>query len=414
MDAFFSKWVRICLFNLLIVALLGSLMRYKIAYSLPWLPQKNILNAHSHFAFAGWLSQILMVLMVQYLGHQLDAAAIKKYNNLLKANLFAAWGMLFSFPLEGYGLVSIIFSTLSIFVSYAFAIVYWRDLNRQPSRRVAHLWFKAGLLWNAVSSIGPFALAYMMATGMRHEHGYLAAIYFFLHFQYNGWFFFACAGLLYRGNEDRSSSARFIFYLMSFACLPAYFLSVLWAKLPSGAYGAAILAALAQLIAWAALLSQFYQKRITLLAGVTKTVRILLLFAAAAASIKFVLQAGSLHPELATLAFGFRPIVIGYLHLVLLGMITIFIIGYLKHTGLVPSGGLRRPGMIIFVSGIVVQEILLLAQGMLAIGYHGLPYINEALFASALMMLCGIVLLNLGMRRARGPEPRLSESGIMR
>jgi len=243
----------------------------------------------------------------------------------------------------------------------------------------------------------------MMATGLRHEHWYLGAIYFFLHFQYNGWFFFACAGLLYSSNDGRSSAIRYVFYLMAFACIPAYFLSILWAKLPVGAYGAAFLAAIAQLTAWAILLSQIWRKRISLLAHMTKTVRVLLLFAAAAACIKFILQAGSLHPGLAKLAFGFRPIVIGYLHLVLLGMLTIFIIAFLKHSRLVSPGGLRTQGIVVLVSGIVLQEALLLVQGMLAIGYHSVPYINEALFASALMMLAGISLLNIGMKQAHPP-----------
>ena len=44
-----QKWLRIAFLNLLIVALLGGLMRYKIAYSLPFIDQRNFMNAHSHF-----------------------------------------------------------------------------------------------------------------------------------------------------------------------------------------------------------------------------------------------------------------------------------------------------------------------------------------------------------------------------
>ena len=102
---------------------------------------------------------------------------------------------------------------------------------------------------------------------------------------------------------------------------------------------------------------------------------------------------------------------IGYLHLVLLGMLTIFIIAFLKHTRLVPPGGPRRTGMIVFVSGIVLQEALLMVQGMLAIAYHSVPYINESLFASALMMLAGIFLLNIGMKRT--PDPAFASPRIM-
>lgn len=397
--AFFGKWIRTSLFSLLMVALLGCAMRYKIAFSLPWLPQKNVLHAHSHFAFAGWLSQVLMTLMVQYLGREHGDLNLRKYNRLLWANLLTAWGMLLTFPWQGYGPMSIAFSTLSIFASYAFAAVYWRDLNRLPVRHISHHWFKAALLWNVLSSFGAFALAYFMMAHIQGDHYLLGALYFFLHFQYNGWFFFACAGLLYSANEGKGSAMRYIFWLFALSCLPAYLLSILWAQLPPGAYSVTVLAALMQLIGWAALLSQVRKHRIFLLANVRPTVRVLLLFAALAGSVKFLLQAGSLHPGLAKLAFGFRPIVIAYLHLAFLGLLTIFIVAYLKHSELIPTGGLRKRGIVVFVSGIVLQETLLLVQGLLAIAYKGIPYINEALFLSALTMLAGIGMLTLGMKR---------------
>lgn len=385
-------------------------MRYKIAYALPWLPQKNVLNAHSHFAFAGWLSQVLMTLMVRYLNRQQGGPRMQKYRWLLWANLITAWGMLLTFPWEGYGTISIIFSTSSIFASYAFAAVYWRDLNRLPERRITHAWFKAALLWNAVSSVGAFTLAYMMANGIRHEHWYLEAIYFFLHFQYNGWFFFACGGLLYAANQTQDRPSRTAFYLLALACAPAYLLSILWAHLPPGTYALAALGALLQLLGWAIIMWQIRKRRIKKLQDMRPTVRVLMIFAALAGSIKFLLQAGSVHPFLAKLAFGFRPIVIGYLHLVLLGLLTIFVIAYLKHTGLIPPGGWRKRGLIILVTGIVLQEVLLLGQGLLAMAYHSIPYINEGLFLSAMTMLAGISLLNIGMRGS-SPEA-LSKSGI--
>src|SRR5690606_9051422 len=101
---------------------LGVLMRYKIAYSLPFVNQKNVQHAHSHFAFAGWISQTLMVLMVSWLGGIYGPGVMmRRYRWYLLFNLLVAYGMLLSFPFQGYGPVAIAFSTLSIFVSYAFA-----------------------------------------------------------------------------------------------------------------------------------------------------------------------------------------------------------------------------------------------------------------------------------------------------
>ena len=185
----FSKWVHISLLNLLIVACLGVILRYKIAFSLPFIDQKFLLNAHSHFAVAGWVSQAIMTFITAYISKYSQHFSLKKYQYLLLANLITAYGMLLSFPFEGYGLISIIFSTLSIFSSYAFAVVVWRDLNKMPVEKISHKWFKASLLFNVISSLGAFGLAYMMANKIIHQNWYLAAIYFFLHFQYNGWFF---------------------------------------------------------------------------------------------------------------------------------------------------------------------------------------------------------------------------------
>lgn len=396
-----NKWVRICLFNLFMVAVLGTAMRYKIAFALPWLPQKNVLNAHSHFAFAGWLSQILMLLMIRYLGRQEAGIQIsfKKYNWLLTANLLTAWAMLCSFTFFGYNVVSIVFSTLSVCVSYAFAIAYWKDLNKLKTKRITHSWFKMALIWNALSSFGPFWLAYMMANGIMHEHWYLGAIYFFLHFQYNGWFFFACAGLLFSGNKEKAGAIRYVFYMFSFACLPAYLLSILWAKLPVGMYGLSFFAAILQIMAWGVVLSWALKGKIPSLKDLKATEKVLFLIAALAGSVKFILQAGSLHPGLAKIAFGFRPIVIAYLHLIFLGMLTMYLVAYLKHTGLVHPGSWRRRGLSIFVGGIVFQEVLLLLQGMLAMFYMRTPYVNELLLLSAFIMLGGILLLNVGMTR---------------
>ena len=187
-------WLKICLFNLLIVALLGTTLRYKIIFPLPWIDQKHLLHSHSHFAFTGWISQLLLVLMVHFLDQQKQNNTFRKYNRLLLLNLISAYGMLISFFLQGYGPVSIGFSTLSILVSYYFAYRFWLDSSSIGINKITLLFFKASLIFNILSSAGAFALAFMMANKIVQQNWYLAAQYFFLHFQYNGWFFFACMG----------------------------------------------------------------------------------------------------------------------------------------------------------------------------------------------------------------------------
>ena len=157
-----TKWIRIALFNLLLVAMMGVILRYKILFSLPLVDQKHLLHGHSHFAFAGWVTQILMALLIDAVGTQKNENLFPKYHWLLTGNLITAYGMLLSFSVQGYGLFSITFSTLSIIISYAFAIVIWRDINTVAQKQIYHLWFKASLVWSVLSSVGAFALAFMM------------------------------------------------------------------------------------------------------------------------------------------------------------------------------------------------------------------------------------------------------------
>jgi hypothetical protein len=212
-----EKWLTIALVNLCVLALLGITLRYKIAFSLPFIDQRNLLHGHSHFAFSGWVSTALMTLLLYYLQKNKQENYSKRYSLILLANQVCSYGMLLSFLIQGYAFFSILFSTLCIFVSYAFSIVYWKDLNKLNLKRNSLLWFKAALLFNVVSSIGPYSLAFMMSNHLINQKLYLLSIFYFLHFQYNGWFLFVCFGLFISkfyeitGNEKKLNIIFWIF-----------------------------------------------------------------------------------------------------------------------------------------------------------------------------------------------------------
>ncbi len=397
-----QKWMRIAVINLLIVALLGVIMRYKIAYSLPFIEQENFLHAHSHFAFSGWIAQALMTLMIAYLARHSKENIFKKYKWLLLANLISAYGMLLSFPWEGYGIISIIFSTVSIFISYVFAFIFWKDLNKLQLKRVSHYWFKAALVFNILSSFGAFFLSYMIANNISHPNRYLASTYYFLHFQYNGWFFFGCMGLLSEHLYNSGISfliQRKVFWLFAAACIPAYFLSALWLPIPLWIYIIVVIAALAQLLGWLILLKQMITEKSILFKDINVQTRWILILSGIALSIKLLLQAASTIPSLSKYAFGFRPVVIGYLHLVLLGVITLFIIAYSKMKNLIYTNRTGNAGIIIFIVGIILNELFLLIQGSSYMIFIPVPYINQLLLAAAICLFLGLVMLISGLRK---------------
>jgi hypothetical protein len=392
------RWIKISLFNLLIVSVLGILMRYKIAFSFPFLQQKFILHSHSHFAFSGWITQVLMALMVAYV-YKYYKDAFKNFRLLLWANLITAYGMLFSFPVQGYGAVSITFSTLNIITGYWFAIKFWRTLDRLPKEH-SHKWFKAALVFNVIASLGAFSLAYMMATKNLHQNWYLAAVYFFLHFQYNGWFFFSCMGLLADKLKSSGVSMDFmkkVFWLFAAACIPAYFLSALWLPIPIPIYILVVLSAIAQVIGGYILFTQVNKQK-SFLKIHNATGNWLMWLAGASLAIKLLLQLGSTIPSLSDLAFGFRPIVIGYLHLVLLAVISLFIIGYIISQRYIELNRSVLWGSYIFTAGIVFNEIFLMIQGISGLSYESVPHMDKLLLAAGIVMFIGLLLLNISSR----------------
>lgn len=390
-----ASWVRIAFMNLLLVASLGVIMRYKIQYSLPWLDQKNLQHAHSHFAFGGWVSLCLMAFMVQMLAGGLPPSRLVLYQRLLAAQLVTAVGMLVSFALQGYALYSISFSTASIILSFWFTSVYWQDLNRISVRSAAP-WFKAALFFGLISALGTLALVYMMASRHIPQKAYLASVYWYLHFQYNGWFFFGCMGLLAHYLEKHFVTAvvsKTVFNLFAWACIPAYGLSVLWLSLPWYIYMLVVAAAVGQVAGFGLLLQQAFRRPWSMVFNGSVTGKRIFQFVVVAFSIKLLLQLGSVIPSVSKLAFGFRPVVIAYLHLVLLAVTSTFLVAYAFWTGFLGTGRQLRLGIWVFITGILANELVLAVQGISSFSYTALPMANQALLWIAIWIWLGLVLL---------------------
>src|SRR5690606_6227334 len=248
-----KKWMYLVFINLLIVALLGVLLRYKITFSLPFFNQKYLQHGHSHFALTGWITQALMVLISYTVSKEINLTHFKKHQWILIANLIASVGMLISFPIQGYGSVSIAFSSLSILVSYIYALRVWRDVNCISIVKPGYKWFKAALLFLVLSSVGIFFMVYLMITKNINPNFHLAAVYMFLHFQYNGWFVFSCLGLIVNKIYDKGLEVKGLttfFWINAIACVPAYYLSAPWLPIPKFVFVIVVLAAIFQLLSW--------------------------------------------------------------------------------------------------------------------------------------------------------------------
>lgn len=368
-------------------------MRYKIGYDFPYFQQKYLQHAHSHFAFAGWVSQALMVFMVYHLGQAQGQAAYPKYRLYLLGNLVLAFGMLFTFAAQGYQAVSIAMSTASVLLGYMFGFRYIQDMRGLDSF-VARHWFIMAWVFNVVSSLGTYVLAYMMASKQFDQTLYLGSVYWYLHFQYNGWFFFALVGLFLQHLQLQGVSLkvpRWLWLGLGISCVPAYGLSMLWIKLPLGLYILALGAAVVQLVLllWLGLQVLGRRKLLQFSSAGTKW---LLMVVVLALAIKLGLQVLSAIPALNTYAFGLRPIVIAYLHLVLLGLVSMYLIYHLLEQSFVYWSKLTGWGIGLLVLGFVGTELLLVLQGLALVGNIGNLYSPLGLLLSSVTMVAGQIV----------------------
>lgn len=386
-------WLKFSLLNLCIVAALGILMRYKIGFAFPHFEQKHLQHSHSHFAFVGWVTHTLMVLMIFYLQSKITNFQGNKYKKIIIANLVCAYGILIFFFIEGYGFFSITFSTASIIVFCGFGYQFIKDLKLLDNDLLSKSWFKAAIFFNIISSMGTFYLAYMMASKKFVENLYLSSVYYYLHFQYNGWFFFACMGLIFGFLNLRKSEHPFYettYKLFVFSCIPAYLLSILWLDLPIWLYVITAIAAFVQVFTWFKFLLILLKTRKNSFENYSPMLRYILIFVGFAISLKLLLQLASTVPFVSHLAFGFRPIVIAYLHLVFLAIITLFLLFYIFANHLVIITKKIKYAVLLFSIGILLNEIVLAVQGIASLSYFAIPYVNEILFGVTIILFIGI------------------------
>lgn len=397
-----SFWLKFSVFNFFIVALLGVIMRYKILYSFPFLDQKHLQEAHSHFAFYGWITNAIYVLILHYLSKVNPEIGLKKYENLIVINLMASFFMLGTFIYGGYFWGSILGSTVALLCSFVFFYFFIRDAGKILEN--SKIWFIAGLFFAVISSAGVFNLGYMKMSGNISQDLFLGSEYYYLHFQYNGFFIFSCVGFLLfslkeAGAEISQKKNKLLFWLLFMGCLVGVGLSVLWMKMPVYIFVAIVLATLAQTFG-AILLYDFVKKSWTsLVLNWSPMQRFVLMFAGFAFAVKIVLQLGSNIPAVNQFAFGFRNVVIAYLHLVLLMCIATFLINQILATNFFVITRKLLFGLKLLLLGIFLNEFVLGLMGVFSIKYISIPFAKEALLVISALMFFALLWMFLNMKK---------------
>ncbi len=381
---------KVALAYFFLAAIFGVVLRSIHSFDIP-ITYKFIVHTHSHIALLGWVYLVLTtVLYKMYLEEQgLD----KKYRYIFWFTQLTLVGMLLSFPFQGYALFSIIFSTLFLFASYWFTWFFFKNVPRHAKTSQSYRCIKIALWYLVVSSLGPWALGGIMNTLGAVSIWYRLAIYFYLHFLYNGWMIMALIGMfLYVLERHRiimpNTIFKSFFRLINLGIILSFSLSTLFTNPPIGYNILGGVGALSQLAAYGILLwLVFKNKRHIILlfsvfqTGLLKLIGILL-------GVKMLLQLLTAFPYFARLASTYLDFTIGYLHWTFLGVVTLSLFLFLDFFDLIK---IPKWFYTLYMIGFIGTEVLIFYKGFAA-------WQNLSLFAGYFEVLAiGSLLIPLSL-----------------
>src|SRR5690625_865473 len=383
----------------IITALSGLFMRITPFMQIFSIPYDNVLHAHSHVAILGWAFfgsfLILLVLLWSDIKNKLHSI-------FLTTTLFIVSLLMFiAFLIQGYGLFSIILSTIHIFIEYWAIIFIYQQLkiNKRILTIVA-LIIKASLIALLISSIGPFTLAYISANNLQDTILFDMAIYFYLHFQYNGWltlflmgtFLFILQNMKVKLYVPLLKHGFWIYFLSLF---PWYLLSILWVDL--GIYGHifATIGSVGQWIGILLMIMGILKIWFPLKANLPKLLTICLSITFILLFLKSTMELGLIFPSLATLVYATRSIIIGYLHFTLLGFVSLFILSQYQMIHIIDTTKkIVYVGFLIFFTGFILNELLLFTMGLTTwLQLSSPPLYFEGLLIASVLLTIGVGIL---------------------
>jgi hypothetical protein len=306
--------------------------------------------------------------------------------------------MLISFPIQGYAMFSIFFLVAHTLLSYFFTYRFITDLRQNRDNSLSATFAKTALVFMVLSLLGIWLLGYTMITEGKSGPVYYLSIQFFLHFQFNGWFIFGVLGLFFKLLEQNAITvssllAKRFFWLLFVSCLLTFFISIAWATGSVTAIWINGLGVIIQLIA--AILFIQLVKKVALKSIMGFWSRLLISFALSCFLLKILIQTFLIIPEVAEIAFVIRNYTIVFIHLIFLGIVTLFMVGlnfYKK--GLNIQKRSAQWGVALLLAGFILSEFILFSQGTMfwmQLGF--MPHYYFSLFVVSALMPVGLVLV---------------------
>jgi len=380
----------------LITAVLGFLLRLEgTNFSFDLIKDyRYVVHAHSHIALLGWVYLGLTSFIVHFYIPQQPIQ--NHYLKIFWATQVCLLGMLIFFPIQGYALFSIIFSTLFLVVSYVFFGFVLKHVDAELKTQKSFILIKHALFYMVLSSIGPWALGGIMTTLGNGSVWYKLAIYFYLHFQYNAWFVLAMIGVLCFVLEKSNFSikdsefSKFLYFFHAGVIL-TFFLSCLWASSHWSLYVlsnlGSLLLGLSFLVLWKSIqqpLKEFYQ-------NLSPSLRYVFGFIAFAFLAKYLLQTLSGIPYFAEMASTNLDVVIGYLHWFFLGVVSLYLLFLASYLGWLKLSKLSLA--LYFIAFVSTEVLIFYRAGMVAFRWAFLPDLNLYLATGSMFFGLAVVVI---------------------
>ncbi len=398
-----NRWVDIVIFNFCVVAFLGFTLRSKILFSIPFLDYNRLLDAHFHFAFSGWVTLALSVILIDdVLPAPFNSRRV--YRWLPMAILSASWLLLLTSPLPANSVGATLCSVVLILITYAFAFIFMADLRKSSAGKTVKLLAISSLVCLVLSSAGIFYLAYLFASKSLDTFAYRDALYTYLHLQYNGFFTLAVFAILFNKLESKMTAAakikayRFSLWL-TISTIPSLFLTYLWRD-PNEVYRIiAICGSITLLISLGLFILLAFSLR-EIYAAIHPLIRSMIFLAVCSFLLKVFLQSGTLFPAIGNAVFGDRPVIIGFLHLVFLGFVTLFLMAWFAQNGYLNiHSAFTQTALITFTTAVILNELVLMTQGLGAMFIKSSNIFPWLLWAISIALLMSALLIGIARLR---------------
>lgn len=397
-------WLQTVFLNFFIAACMGLLLRLIHVIEIPWMDFKNMMHAHSHVAMLGWLFMAFYGLILDRFTSA-EEAGKRIHSYLFWAAQLSVVGMMFSFPVQGYGAISIAFTTAHLIIAYTIAVRLLRAIRR--SATPSTLLIRTALILMVISTIGVWLLGPIKAGWFGNSVVYYASIQFFLHFQFNGWFTFAALALVFHqieqsGQHISKQHFRWFFGLLLTSVVLTYALSVAWSTPEEWLFWINGTGVIVQLFALGVFLAIVWKHRQVFLIKGGHLLNTLYALAIISFAIKILIQTAVVIPQVAVMSYTIRQFVVGFIHLTMLGSISLYLLAVLNsHQNNILSNYANNSGLILIALGFVFTEGLLFLQGTflwMALGF--LPLYYELILIASVFIPLGILLFLFGLNQS--------------